>query len=676
LIWGDEAGEDPLQASNPDLRFDTTAILDTMEFIFEKFRALGFPDESAGTNLGIYKVPIIMLNTFGNDGVTGWAFGGDPDGIMGTFWAHPLAMHDGGVAAHEFTHSLQAQTVIDYRNMHGAGPVWLNAGIFWETHANFMRNLLYPQAVSAWGMDWYHIETWGDWKNTYENYPLLMAIMESDGMDIINRLWRESQSDEYPLQTYKRLSGFSQEEFNDHMFAYARRMATYDFTYHDLGKFFRQARRNDLMYNLASVQSTWTILKKDSITENHFYVPIELAPEEYAYNVIPVYPEEDSCAVIVHFKGHTEANAHTGWRYGFVTADENGLLIRYSDTYSEVENEIGITLEGGETQLFLVIMGAPSDDITTNTSNDTWHGYPKHFRFPYEISITGGVPEGSQAPGQFRSSQKSAGHLHPNGGGWIEHDAEVAPSVYVGPYAMVLGTSQITDDVRIEGASMINNAFISDHVIVRDNALVTGGLLSGHAIIGGQSFVENATVEDNALVHMRARVSNYYLHGDIEVGGDVIVYNASGDCDNGVYYRLTNYYDDKLLECDDRTADHPDNKDVNEEITPFSTAEVQVGCDCVHYPDCLVSGVNNEKPLSRQLWAYPNPVESIFTILIPDEVEGVVELTDGMGRILKEIKIYRNENLHIDLSSFPSGWYLLHVKGHQGDHLYGKVFKM
>ncbi|MBK7342378.1 MAG: hypothetical protein IPJ06_04230 [Saprospiraceae bacterium] len=44
-------------------------------------------DESAP-----HKIPVIMLNTFGPDLVTGWAFGGERTGIMRHFWAHPLAM--------------------------------------------------------------------------------------------------------------------------------------------------------------------------------------------------------------------------------------------------------------------------------------------------------------------------------------------------------------------------------------------------------------------------------------------------------------------------------------------------------------------------------------------------------------------------------------------------------
>jgi hypothetical protein len=583
LIWGNTVGTDPANYPDPDLQFNPARILDTMEYIYTRFKDLGFLDDAPGTNLAQYKIPIVMYNTWGPNGAQGWANGGDADGIVGAFWVHPNAMDDGGVAAHELAHSLQAQCNIDYRADNGLGYVWLNAGIFWETHANFMRNLLYPRAVSAWGMDHYHIETWGDWKNTYENYHLLFAIQASEGIDMINRLWRESNSYEYPLQAYKRLAGYSQDRFNDSLFHYARRMATFDFTYNNLGKFLRQYRQWDLSGNLQSIQSTHTILRK--ISGNRYEVPIELAPEEFAYNVIPLYPDPDSCFVRIKFKGHTEANVHTGWRYGFVAANADGTVSRYSPTYKENTAEISFFLENGEANLYLVVMGAPNDQITTNTANDTWQGYPKHFRYPYELTISGAVPEGYQLPANFRPPLRNNGHLHSNGGGWVQNSANVAASVYVGPWAMVLGNANLSGNVRIENTAVVRDANMSGGVKVQDNAFVNTGTYSGNAIIRGQGYAENVTMSENALIGMRARVYNYKLSGTVEVGGDVIVYNDNGNCNNGVHYRLTNYYDNKLLECDGRTADHPVNKDVNNTYSLFSDAEMALPCSCATLQD-------------------------------------------------------------------------------------------
>ncbi len=597
LIWGNTVGTNPANYPDPNLAFNPAKILDTMEYIYTRFKELEFLDDAPGTNLSQYKIPIVIYGTWGANGAQGFANGGNADGIIGAFWVHPTAMLDGGVAAHELTHSLQAQNNIDYRNSHGLGNSWQNAGIFWECHANFMRNLLYPKAVTAWGMDVHHLETWGDWKNTYENYALLFAIMESEGIDMVNRLWRESFSNEYPLQAYKRLAGYGQSEFNDSLFHYARRMATYDFNYSNVGDYFRQYRNADLQNWLPTIQNVYSILRPVMGGDaGRYEIPIEQAPEEFAYNVIPLYPNLDSCSVIVKFKGHTEANSHTGWRYGFVAALPNGKISRYSPTYSANTGEIAFRLQGNETKMYLVVMGAPNDGITTNTTNDTWKGYPKHFRFPYEVNITGAVPEGYQPAANFRLQLRTNGHLHFNGGGWVQNSATVASTVYVGPTAIVRGNSNISGQVRIEGTAVVRNATMSGSVRILGNAFVDGGTYTQNARVQGNAFVVNAIMSGSALVGMRARVDNYNLSGTVEVGGDVVVYNDQGSCNNGVYYRLTNYYDNKFLECDNRTASHPVNSDVNSSYNLFSNATMAPQCQCAGLTTVQVDSMDIAQP--------------------------------------------------------------------------------
>ncbi len=662
LIWGNTVGTDPSSYSDPDLAFHPQAVLDTMEYIYTQFKNYDFLEDTAGTKLHQYKIVVVMLGTWGPNGSQGWAFGGDVDGVIGAFWVHPNAIRDGGVAAHEFTHSLQAQNNIDYRTTNGLGGAWYNAGIFWETHANYMRNLLYPQSVSAWGMDVYHLETWGDWKNTYENYQLLMAIHLSEGPAMVSRLWRESDSYEYPLQTYKRITGYNQMAFNDSLFHYARRMATHDFDLNGLGDYFRQYRSNDLKWSLQSVQMTWNILRAVPGALGRYEMPIEQAPEEYAYNIIPLHVHPDSCSVIVKFKGHTAVNVHAGWRYGFVSAYPDGTLSRYSPVYGSEDLEIHFTMEPNENKLYLVVMGAPKDSITTNTTNDTWKGYPKHFRFPYELAILGALPEGHQPPEMFRDHFKTNGQLHPNGGGWVSSSASVSPSVYVGPAAMVLGNSIITGNVHIGGTSMVRHALLSGNVQVKDNALVEGGVLEDSAIVEGHALVENVMMSGNAKVGMRARVSNYLLSGFVEVGGDVIVYNEEGDCDNGTHYRLTNYYDNKLLECDGRTPQHPDNADVNQSYSLFSDSAMTMRCSCVNLPDCEEVSAHDDLLETVQVYLSPNPATTSFTVFIDqtmysDPVEGL--LLNALGGVAGRMTISPGTMLIYPVDGLSSGIYVL-----------------
>ena len=672
LIWGNTVGTDPSSyTEDPTLAFNPTTILATMESIYADFKELGFIEDGPGTNLSLYKIPVIMLNTWGPGIGEGYAFGGQSDGVIGTFWVHPIAMQTGDVAAHELTHSIQAQIVIDYRTANGLGGVWDNAGIFWETHANFMRNLIYPQDVTAWGMDVYHVETLGDWKNTYENYPFLFAIKESEGMDMVNNLWKLSLSNEYPLQAYKRLANYSQAQFNDKMYEYVRRMPTYDFE--TVGQWFRQYRANDMINWLPTVQAAYTILKQLPGSDTRFEVPIELAPEEYAYNIIPIYPDTESCTVIVKFKGQTGINTHAGWRYGFVAQKPDGTISRYSQTYKENTAEASFALEGDETAMYMVIMGAPFNGIQTNPSNDTWKGYPKHFRYPYELNITGGKPEGFQPSQDFRKQIKIDGHIHANGGGWVQNSAEVEASVYIGPKAIVLGNADLTGNVRIENTAIVSNATMSGDVKVIDNAVVVGGTYSGSAIISGQSFVENVTMSEQAKIDMRARVTNYDLSGDIEVGGDVVVYNENGACNNGVYYVMTNYYEDNLLQCDNRTAAHPDNLDVNASYTNFTDANMQMVCTCANLPECLTLN-NDQFVVNDKIKIYPNPTDVTvnFTVLNGISVTQVV-LYDILGKIIFSQDQVNIESINI--SSLNSGVYTLRLTLSDNSLVYSKIMK-
>jgi hypothetical protein len=482
---------------------------------------------------------------------------------------------------------------------------------------------------------------------------------------MISRLWRESDSYEYPLQTYKRINHYTQEQFNDSLFRYARRMATFDFPYKNLGYYFRKYRDGDLTNDFLSIQGIYNILRKVPGSPNRYEMPIEQAPEEYAYNVIPLYPDPDSCAVVVRFKGHTNANAHAGWRYGFVAAHPDGSVSRYSPVGKDNATELSYALEGDETNLYLVVMGAPWDQITTDTSNDTWHGYPKHFRFPYELAITGALPEGFQDPARFRAQLKKDGHLHANGGGWVDNTASVSPTVYVGPAAMVLGNAQVTGQVRIDNTAIVKDAVVGDSVQVIDNAVVNTGTYSGQAVVKGAGYTQNVTMSGHAVVDMRAKVWNYKLSGSIEVGGDVIVYNDMGDCNNGSYYVLTNYYDNKFLQCDGRTADYPDNKDVNNLYSLFTTAQMAVKCNCATLPGCLATTATLAPGSDLRLTVAPNPASEIVSVQLDGVQSGIsmrLDLFNALGTTVGTFRPEASNRFALDVAALPAGVYFARLE--------------
>ena len=64
---------------------------------------------------------------------------------------------------------------------------------------------------------------------------------------------------------------------------------------------------------------------------------------------------------------------------------------------------------------------------------------------------------------------------HKNGGGYVANTAAVAPSVYVGPYAIVYGQAELTERVRVEGTAQISgHAKLSGSVLVCGNKWIDG----------------------------------------------------------------------------------------------------------------------------------------------------------------------------------------------------------
>ncbi|MFC4740011.1 DUF6055 domain-containing protein [Flavobacterium ponti] len=662
IIWGDTVGTNPVAYNDPDLAFDPAGITNYLENSYLVFKNLGFLIDTPNTlRLAQYKIPIIINNTWGNanDAIEGWAEA-YTDGFMPIFNVHPLGTNGGETLAHEFAHLLQFLIELDdlaINNPNGA-PFADAAGIYFETHAEFMATQIYPSIAEIWGMDSYPMLMHGDWKNTYRNYPLLYHMQLKHGISRVNDLWFQQFDNEYPIATYKRISNFTQSQLNDDLYEYVRRIPTLDFGIWTAP--LQNSRATNSLYNdLIPIQNRYTILSKESLSTNQYRVPIEQAPEEYGYNIIPLYYESGTTCIRVKFKGITTLNPSAGWRYGFVAEDTQGQLHSYGEMNYENEKDFAFQIESNMGKVYLVVMGAPADQIQQDDSHNTWTGYPKHYRYPYELAFEGVLPEGFQAKEEFRSFLKqNPGNYHPNGGGWVDASSSVSPSVFVESHAIVLGNSQISgSNTRIEGTSMVKNTTIQNNVHVKDNAAVFGGFYSsptGSLVeIKGNSYSENNTVTGNAKIVERANVSNYNLSGTVMVGGDVMVY-ADASCNNGVYRTLTNYYENNPLACDNRTALHPTNIDVNNNYIPFTPSVMAFSSSST----CLSllhssTYVKNKKP-----FLFPNPTKDKFTIEGVNEPIEMISVYNDLGQLilcLKEVPTI------FSISNLPNGLYIVIV---------------
>lgn len=582
LYWGDMVGTNPQNASDAGLRFNPKAVADTFEFIFKRYITdLKFINNASTTNFGKYKTPVIILGTFsgGDDRTTGFAHASSYSNTIGSMFVHPSAVKDGGAISHEYAHALQMMMRIQENPGNGtafAGYDW--AGPFFEGHANFMRAQVYQKWANIDGTLTRWIQTryfmWSSNRHHYTNYNLMFYVQEKEGFDFTRRMWAESKNQEHPIETIKRLKGFTQEQLNDYLYGYAAKDVAFDYPIQwnsavnqndNFGKVMRSTYQT-IKNNLPRYTSRqYTLLDKVAGSSDRYFVNEDWAPQDYGMNIIPVYPTCTGTdkSVTIKFKGHAEVNInYAGWRYGFVTTKADGTVSRYSPMYSEADGEATFNLNTTiEANIYFVVFSAPK----THGNYNMDVGYPKTRRYPYELKIANAVPEGYQAAADFRKWRKTNGKLHSNGGGWVSNNSTVASTVYVGPYAMVLG-GNLSGNARIEDFATVEGGNISGNAVVKGNAAVYNATISGDAVVSGNAWMEGGSVLNSAQVKGNAMVWGATYSNSVVVGGDAEV----GSCaTNGVYLQPA-YWRNGRTECDGKGANDASNVDINPLVTLFA----------------------------------------------------------------------------------------------------------
>jgi len=511
IFWGNLIGTDPQNPANgsSSLKIDPVDILEKLEgYLALNVDTFGFITNKTSGNMAYYKFPIIITDSWDNSGYSGgYANGGSTDGVIGSMWVHPSATSGTGfVLAHEFTHMCQAMIPIQYSGKGISDPSdgSYNLGMFWESHANFMGftatgdiSAANPQRFVNTAM--LHFSSTSHY---YENNYFLQYLYDHYGMEVINKIWRNATQGMHPLTCLRSNQIWSQAMLNNEFGYYAMHNVNWDYTIHD------NINRVLKSQGDAVVCRQYTIVDTCAFNPGWYIVPKHMAPADYGYNIIPIYPETNATQVSVQFYGYANAAAGgAGWRYGFVAIDENGTS-RYSDLYSTASGEATFDISTSDSLLYFVVTGAP-----TTHHNYVWTpGWPKVYRYPYRFSMTGAKPAG-HSEGYNNQHETYSGSAHANGGGWVSSTATVAATAYVGSNAQVL-----------EDATVSGNARIEDYAVVKGNATV-----SGNAVVKGTAMVgSTAKVRENAVVDQSARV--FYtsdIYGNAHVTGSAIVYSST-----------------------------------------------------------------------------------------------------------------------------------------------------
>lgn len=553
MSWGYGVGPDPKNAQAEWPTFDPMESMIMSERVYKGFKdKTGFLVDSVGTNLGKYQVPIVLCGSYGfNQGMCSAFAAGNGvnwDGVIGGFLVYPSGVLGEGLFAHEFVHSLQAQAAND--KLLKCPTVGFSAFHIWESQANYLRSVLYPDMCTPFGVDFYHsLAPEPHWSSAYQGEVIFYAIEADGGVQRASEAWLNNCEGQTIFDTYRVQSQKTQAQLSDFVWRnYAAASVGLDFERN--GSFLRTYRNGYVNQDIKMRMRMWDIVSPIDTLLQRYKIPSELAPEDHAFNLVRIIPKDRTAPIQLEFKGRPEVNSHAGWRYGWVTLGADGLTKRYIGPYRDSVQVISIALNSDESELFFVVSGAPSDKThIQSNAHTTYMGKNSKFNYPYEFILENAWPEGYQPSSQFRTFLRTEGQIHPNGGGYIRN-SQVDSTVYIGPNCYVVN-STVRGNVRIEGTAYVQNATLSGQVIVKNNAYVNGGTYTENAIISGNAHVSNCTVSGSAEIGDLVEISNYTLGGTIKVMGDVFT-GAQSSCNSGHFAALTNYYSNNPLPCDNR----------------------------------------------------------------------------------------------------------------------------
>ncbi|MGY4645512.1 DUF6055 domain-containing protein [Cellulomonas sp. URHB0016] len=484
LAWGDLAGEDPRNAPS-ELRFDPAATVADLDALYAAdVRELQVADERGAA--GRHKLVVLADGTWSGSvpdapaivtlgGVASrerTAVGTVDDGV-GLVRAQVSAMRGVPNASWDLAHGV-AETVLEFAATEGEGAA--DPGdAFRAASAAFLATATSDTGIGdpsdlvrSPSLPWSSART-GD-----GGWLLLQYLADREGSDLLGRLWRGARDGESPVETYRRLAKIDQASLNRRVAEYALRTVTWDYTH--------QAQILDAVSRLDPVLLAGRSTPVTAVPDDpgHYQVLDGFAPSDYGFNLVRLTPDAPMSTIHVRLKGHV-GSPDAGWSLG-VVALRNGVP-RYSPVVEGQDEEVQFTLRDGETEAYLVVVGTPS--VTHRLSGGAPFGATP--RYPYEFRVAGATVSEHGTAGAV-----AGGHLHANGGGWVDDDATVDDTAYVGPYAVVRGGAQVLGSARVEGAAWVDGGAVLDgQAVVRDMAVVhDGARLGGTVVVGGDAVVD------------------------------------------------------------------------------------------------------------------------------------------------------------------------------------------
>ena len=381
VFWEKGFGNNPATVTDQALRVDIKDLLEKAELFYDvNVNKLKFI-ETGKSNTDKYRMMIFLKYQ------SEWlATGSGYDDVIGALCVNPSTCQPvGSTIAHEVGHSFQYQTYCDNPSSgcgwrYGFGENGEGGNCFWEQCAQWQAYQIYHEEQFA---NYYFNEYLTSFHKhplhetpRYANYFIQDYWCMKHGVEFIGRLWREARKPEDPIEAYQRITGITQEEFNDEMFDVARRLVNWDIDgIREYGQDYVGRQQCKL---IASEGGYYTIDPTQCI-------------ENYGYNVICLNVPSAGTVISADFLGMEGADGYrkknidkAGWRYGFVAYLKNGTCV-YSNVFSKKKGEVTFKCPENCQKLSFVVSGAPTqhwhhawDD---NDANDE--------QWPYKVKFSG-----------------------------------------------------------------------------------------------------------------------------------------------------------------------------------------------------------------------------------------------------------------------------------------------
>ncbi|MBQ8602803.1 MAG: hypothetical protein IJ413_09755 [Bacteroides sp.] len=373
--FGNDLSNPPQLEGNP-MAVDLENLKEKLESFYDYFyHTLQFAKK--GSKCDKYRMMVMI-----NYSLEGTAYGGDYDGEIGALWVAPNRVQDKKLncIAHELGHSFQSQITCD-----GQGEAWGGSGFF-EMTSQWMLWHVNPEWVTDENYHWVAFckdthKAFLQLTNIYRSPYVLEYWSQKHGLTVIADLFRQGKKGEDPAMTYKQMFNLTQEQFNDEMFDASRRIVNLDFTHA-----FDVTRKH-------AGQMTTKLGAPDA--EGWRMITPENCPENYGFNAIPLNLPEAGTTVSVDFKGQAGTKGFNavntdkaGWRYGFIATDKEGKCT-YSEMGKENIGKLSYQVPEGTEQLWLVVMGAPTEYWRTPERWGNEGEDKESAQWPYSIKLNG-----------------------------------------------------------------------------------------------------------------------------------------------------------------------------------------------------------------------------------------------------------------------------------------------